>query len=520
MWPTLKRATENPGRVPFGTRPDGRLVDASEVARGKACNCLCPGCKLPLIARHGSVRAHHFSHASGAECANGAETALHLAAKQVLLESLQLTLPALTVSVSRQHSEFGTFEQSRTVIESRACLVESAQAEVWLEGIRPDVVATLADGSLLAVEVKVTHQVDDDKQAEIERRALPCIEIDISPLLGMACSIRELFDRVVLASDNKRWVFHAQRQRYAEELLSGYDEWLGRRREDAARRERLDAKRREAGQERQVRAAQQKRDIAARNADYRALPLKEKWKRVVGELGLVDRPWPRHLVVTLREDDNQIDSPRGLWQAALFARFIYGRASGSKVKRLLPEPWRIAAWVEQRFGSRPGASHSVAEVVVGYLHYLKGCGFLEYRSKKFSLIYDGLLPQVVPATARRPVPLEARVQRTPDVTPPSTWPEATAAQWSLHWPSQERILAWAREFCAQRAPAMNADLFVADLMRAVREPNPCELLDLMLECRGDPAHLTALLAFCGLTTSTHREIYAAELPPWLRRRGW
>jgi hypothetical protein len=52
-------------RVPFGfDLQSGRLVDAASVPRGLKCGCVCPSCKIALVARHGDVNEWHFAHAS------------------------------------------------------------------------------------------------------------------------------------------------------------------------------------------------------------------------------------------------------------------------------------------------------------------------------------------------------------------------------------------------------------------------------------------------------------------------
>ncbi|MCF1431908.1 MAG: hypothetical protein LPH21_02530 [Shewanella sp.] len=49
--------------IPFGQNKDkGEWQDVAEVARGIACNCICPSCKLPLTARQGTEREWHFAH--------------------------------------------------------------------------------------------------------------------------------------------------------------------------------------------------------------------------------------------------------------------------------------------------------------------------------------------------------------------------------------------------------------------------------------------------------------------------
>jgi hypothetical protein len=51
--------------IPFGIRAsDGIEVDICDVPRGAACECMCPSCNAPLIARKGDVNDWHFAHAS------------------------------------------------------------------------------------------------------------------------------------------------------------------------------------------------------------------------------------------------------------------------------------------------------------------------------------------------------------------------------------------------------------------------------------------------------------------------
>jgi hypothetical protein len=67
----------------FGLDHTGRMRGIDEVEQGLACNCECPECGSPLIARKGAVRVHHFAH-QGESCTTGAETALHRMAKEIV----------------------------------------------------------------------------------------------------------------------------------------------------------------------------------------------------------------------------------------------------------------------------------------------------------------------------------------------------------------------------------------------------------------------------------------------------
>ena len=51
--------------IPFGLHLDtNRVVDVGSVPNGINCQCICPSCKTPLIARHGAVKEWHFAHQS------------------------------------------------------------------------------------------------------------------------------------------------------------------------------------------------------------------------------------------------------------------------------------------------------------------------------------------------------------------------------------------------------------------------------------------------------------------------
>jgi len=63
-------------------------IHISKVKRGLDCECICPDCKEPLLARHGEIMIHHFAHHNpsrdGASGGCGVETIIHLMAKEII----------------------------------------------------------------------------------------------------------------------------------------------------------------------------------------------------------------------------------------------------------------------------------------------------------------------------------------------------------------------------------------------------------------------------------------------------
>lgn len=51
--------------IPFGLdRATGDIIEPEDADKGRACNCICPGCHAPLLSRHPKEKRIHFAHDS------------------------------------------------------------------------------------------------------------------------------------------------------------------------------------------------------------------------------------------------------------------------------------------------------------------------------------------------------------------------------------------------------------------------------------------------------------------------
>ena len=140
----------------------GKSVYIDDVPNGKKCGCVCKECKGELVAKNGGkIKAHHFAHASGTDSFKCSQTALHLLAKEIIAEERRVP----------------TFVDGNISFVS----VASVEQEKNLGDIRPDLYAE-HDGKPLAVEIFVSHAVDDAKFAKIQERRLTTFEINLSEL--------------------------------------------------------------------------------------------------------------------------------------------------------------------------------------------------------------------------------------------------------------------------------------------------------------------------------------------------
>lgn len=144
-----------------------RLVNIEEVESGLACNCLCPYCGAPLIARKGSRRAKHFAHYRLADCNHGTETALHLMAKNIVAQTRKVFVPYIP------KTEYDFSQQGRVITFEKAELEKALSSNM-----RGDVIL-YSGNSCLNIEIKVTHGVDINKTVELFNLGIPTIELDL-----------------------------------------------------------------------------------------------------------------------------------------------------------------------------------------------------------------------------------------------------------------------------------------------------------------------------------------------------
>lgn len=86
----------------YALNKEGQMVSILDVPNGLSCNCSCPKCKQPLVARNNerNIRQKHFSHYGSTEnsanhaCHGYYMTALHLLAEQIIKKKKEVMAPA------------------------------------------------------------------------------------------------------------------------------------------------------------------------------------------------------------------------------------------------------------------------------------------------------------------------------------------------------------------------------------------------------------------------------------------
>ncbi|WP_185702635.1 competence protein CoiA family protein [Burkholderia sp. Bp8991] len=372
--------------IPFALDPLGRLVDARALQKHAQGPFRCAACRCPVILRQGEIKVWHFAHLADANCARGFETALHLLAKQILLEHRHLRAPAL---VCVDESSLG--EDITLCNEHVIRWAATGEAEKWMDGIRPDFVADCGN-QLLIVEVVVTHEPDNDKLVQLDRLAMPALEIDLSDV-ARDVTVDALTHRILDTVAAKRWLFYpgwaeAQAQldaRLAEEEAEFAAEHA---RERAQERREHDLARRERAAELARQAAGRRKREAAYERFRQALEA-EKQAFVAWKLGLAEREWPPVFGSPVRGAAS-VPALARTWQADVFRKFIQGQRSLRSAPALSVEV--VAEWLTERYAVLPAASTSLRVAVWDFLSLLETHGYLRRRVRQeFEILKDALL---------------------------------------------------------------------------------------------------------------------------------
>nr|WP_298059820.1 hypothetical protein [uncultured Halomonas sp.] len=163
-------------RVPFGER-DGRMLAPTEVSRGLACQCRCPGCGASLIAKRLSKSGlHFFAHHNAPECPGGVESALHKMAKQIIQENARILTSQYNVSISVPYQ--GKLLTDVVAFSAKEEALYGVKLERRVDKWVPDIIASLASGKPIHIEILVTHKVKREKAKGLDN----VLEIDLSAI--------------------------------------------------------------------------------------------------------------------------------------------------------------------------------------------------------------------------------------------------------------------------------------------------------------------------------------------------
>ena len=221
-----------------GTESHLRFVD--DVPKGLKCNCVCPYCKVDLMAKQGQKKEHHFAHKNNKNCTGARMTALHMLAQQILARDKKLMLPDYIGLYYQKATELIEFDEVK--IEKSTILDNKLY--------RPDCIGIKYGNNIehrLWIEIFVTHEVDSDKFDSICKSNQPCIEIDLSEMLKTDYTEESVAKRLQEQKDDRMWICcpiceNRNEENRIKTKQAEYEKWKKEEAEDRKRTEEYNKK--------------------------------------------------------------------------------------------------------------------------------------------------------------------------------------------------------------------------------------------------------------------------------------
>ncbi|WMN12805.1 competence protein CoiA family protein [Marivirga salinae] len=187
-------------KLPYGIK-GGELTSIHNVLSGLDCNCVCPKCGSKLIARKGEHKTHHFAHYHETNCEGAAETALHLVAKEILIQEKKLVIPG------RLMFKNGSLIKNN----SKEIIFDEVRSEEKTGDFQPDIIG-IDKGRELFIEIAVTHFIDEIKHEKLIKYGTSTLEINLEALKD-GFNTEELKQYLLEETSNKQWIYNSEEEK-------------------------------------------------------------------------------------------------------------------------------------------------------------------------------------------------------------------------------------------------------------------------------------------------------------------
>lgn len=207
--------------IPFGLHaPSSSLADVGSVKKGVQCDCICPSCKTPLIARQGEIKEWHFAHQSRstkqeteAPCEYSLGVSLRLMMKQLFEEGAVFYLPEYKKSFSVPIPGCSSsYQQTVTISQEAKVQFDDVAIEHKKEEVLFDLVLTKGKHKLY---VFITYKGRPFPEKLIHHKQQDSIiEFNVFALLNAFSETKTGQYKEILAkflassAEGKKWRFH------------------------------------------------------------------------------------------------------------------------------------------------------------------------------------------------------------------------------------------------------------------------------------------------------------------------
>lgn len=213
-------------RNPFALRNEQIILieDVLEEERGLECNCICPACKEPFIARMGEKKVHHFAHSGkGCDELNAYMMGLYMILNDYIQVGNPVLLPEINISYELSPRSFITeynieekirinsaFRDNKNVIK---CLdkqfVVFEHSEIISNDSRPE--AIIASSADYKIAIRITPPDTTCAYGKVSRyKDYPTLQIDLSKDGERIQNYKKkmLFEYVKINQNIYKWLYN------------------------------------------------------------------------------------------------------------------------------------------------------------------------------------------------------------------------------------------------------------------------------------------------------------------------
>lgn len=156
-------------KIPVALDAENNFVRPEQAIKGMS--YFCPSCHSEIVLRKGAVRKAHFAHKSNSDC--NQETVIHKTTKLIVQKAVEDWKAGIAPAPVLRRKCNGC---GKKIVQPLPDIVDETMLEYRLKsGLVADVVLLSKKIPRAAIEIRVTHKVDEYKKKNI---GIPFIELD------------------------------------------------------------------------------------------------------------------------------------------------------------------------------------------------------------------------------------------------------------------------------------------------------------------------------------------------------
>lgn len=225
--------------LPFALeRSSNELVDVGQVPRGNDCDCICPSCGTPLVAKQGAIKEWHFAHRSRGvhsetkeECKYSFVVSVRLMIRQLAEEGVRIYLP-------EKHGDLSEYSPKSLVNHSIAYkvtdesfkLLQKVDVGVEFSGVSVDVYSEV-EGFPLIIYVTYKGRLIPSALAQPDEKRCGVLQLSLEGLRDLFEQGRQGNYTYLLKkfleenSLGRKWIYHPREQMLRDRAMREMEAW-------------------------------------------------------------------------------------------------------------------------------------------------------------------------------------------------------------------------------------------------------------------------------------------------------